>query len=633
LRSSVFGRVARGSQRSKRPGDWGIRCDQNKKPMCGIAGVIGIDDGGALVRDMAGALRHRGPDGTGQCSRGARHVSATRLSIIDPSAGVQPVYNETMQICVVFNGEIYNHRELRAELVRKGHTFRTRTDTEILVHLYEEEGDNCVRSLHGMFAFAILDGSRLLLARDRFGIKPLYHAFDAGAQVFAFASEIKAILRYPGFSPTLDIQTLADSLVLSYPVGDHTFFEGVRTLPPGHTMTLSFEGRLRIGEATPYYERASLRRENLDFDQAQACLESLLTSAVETHLAADVEVGLTLSGGIDSGLLGLFASRQAQAPLHTFAVSDHEAHADVVQARQVARMMGATHRTVIMSFEDYLDVIPQMVAGEEQPSSLYGAPFYFLCRQIAEQVKACLHGEGADELFGGYREYVDRSSRTSYIRRRLPLLKRLGVAPSAAALETIHRLSTSGSFEQHLENVFDVNMRDALERQHLLPVDKSAMAASLEMRVPYLDDSVVEFVSRLPIRYLVRHDLGIRKYILRRLALSRFGPDCIDLVLREKLGAPAACVLHLDRFNNVCEEILPDSYVAQHEFAGCFESKRELLLFDMFIEVFMKHRGDSVAMGPALDFLRARAARRGRASPAEVESVARETCPASVSAQ
>src|SRR5579859_6872632 len=147
--------------------------------MCGIAGVIGIEDDGVLVERMTAALRHRGPDSSGHSSRGAHHVGATRLSIIDPTAGAQPVYNENSQLCVVFNGEIYNHGELRTELQKKGHTFRTQTDTEVVIHLYEEAGDDCVRFLHGMFAFAILDCTRVLLARDRLGIKPLYYAFDA----------------------------------------------------------------------------------------------------------------------------------------------------------------------------------------------------------------------------------------------------------------------------------------------------------------------------------------------------------------------------------------------------------------------------------------------------------------------
>jgi asparagine synthase (glutamine-hydrolysing) len=442
-------------------------------------------------------------------------------------------------------------------------------------------------------------------------MKPLYFTFDAKAQLFLFASEIKAILRYPRFIPRLDTQTLADMLVLSYPVGDRTFFEGVHSLRPGHIMIISCDNGLHVGDPTPYHARGNIiRRNDVDFEEALERLEMALTRAVETHLAADVDVGLTLSGGIDSTLLALFATQQRQQPLSTFSVADHEGHPDVVQGRQVAEMVGSRHQAIIVSFEDYLETIPNLVAGEEQPGSLYGVPFYFLCRRIAERVRSCLHGEGADELFGGYREYLDRNSRITYIVRRLPLLKRLGVAPSPSALETIRQLSGTGSFETYLRRVFDVNMGDALERQHLVPVDKSAMAASLEIRVPYLDDAVVELVGQLPLRYLVRHDLGIRKYILRRLVLTRFGLGCTDVVLREKLGAPAAGVALLDRFDRLCEEELPDAYVAGHEFGGCFDSKRELIMFDMFLEVFMKHRGDATAIGSVMEFMKERAGER-----------------------
>ena len=554
-------------------------------------------------------------------------MGATRLSIIDPDAGAQPVYNETGTVCVVFNGEIYNHRDLREQLQAKGHRFRTRTDTEVIVHLYEEFGDACVQHLHGMFAFAVLDGARVLLARDRLGIKPLYFALDRDARMLLFASEIKAILRHRAFTPRVDLQALADSIVLGFPTQDHTFFDGVRSLRPGHTLVVGWHDGLHVGDATRYFSRAWTRQDDVDFDDAQARLDAALTRAVETHMAADMDVGLTLSGGIDSTLLALLASEHRDRPIFTFSVADHERHPDVEQARRVAQMVGSNHQTVIIGFEDYLAAIPDLIAGEEQPDSLYGIPFYILCRVIGQQVKACLHGEGADELFGGYREYVDRHSRISYIARRLPLLKRLGVSPSPHALETIRRLSVSGTFDDYLDELFDVNMAEALERQHLVPVDKCAMAASVEMRVPYLDDAVVDLVMGLPLRFLVRHDIGVRKYIMRRLALGRFGPGVIDIVLREKLGAPTAGIVLLDEFNRLCEETLPDAYVTHHDFGGCFDSKRELFLFDVFLEVFMKHRGDAAAMGPVVDLLRERGAQAAGRRPSRVaEETAAELC-------
>ncbi|KYF55846.1 hypothetical protein BE08_04990 [Sorangium cellulosum] len=570
--------------------------------------MLGTHDGalhdGALIERMTAALRHRGPDGCGHAVRGSARVGATRLSVIDPAANPQPVYNETDQICVAFNGEIYNHRELRAELERKGHVFRTRTDTEVVVHLYEEMGDDCVRRLHGMFAFAILDGARLLLARDRLGIKPLHYVLLPEAQTFLFASEIKSILQHPSFTPRLDVQAFADSIALGFPVGDETFFEGVKSLLPGCTMVVTQGGeRVHVEEPRRYYTLDFTRDDGMTFEEAERQMEAELERAVETHLAADVEVGLTLSGGLDSTVLALLASERLERPLLTFTVGDHEGYADVVQAGHVAKMVGSEHECHIVSFEEYLSAIPGLIAAEERPSSLHGMSSYLLCRRVAQRVKACLHGEGADEIFGGYRDYVSRESRLAVIRERLPLLKRLGVPPSARAIATIERISSARTSEDYLARIFEANMTDALERQHLAPVDRYSMASSLEMRVPYLDDGVFELAGRIPLSYLVRSDIGVRKYILRRFTLRRFGLQAVDIVLREKLGAPIAGLHLLDRFDTLCEETLPDDYLAKHELGFCFGAKRELLLFEMFIETFMKHRGDPGAVGSVRDFL------------------------------
>lgn len=576
--------------------------------MCGIVGVIGAG-GATLVERMTAVLKHRGPDSTGHCSRGDAHVGATRLGIMDPSSEAQPLYDETGRICVVFNGEIYNHRELRTELQAKGHSFRTRTDTEVIVHLYEEMGDDCVSRLHGMFAFAILDGTRLFLARDRLGIKPLYHAFLPETRELVFASEIKAILQHPRYAPRLNMQAVADAIVLGYPLRDDTFFEGVRSLPPGHTLVVTWDERVRVEEPSPYYSRSLVRDEGMSLDEAEQRLEAELARAVDTHLAADVDVALTLSGGIDSTVLALFASQRLKRPMMTFTVGDHNSYADVVQARVVADLIGSRHSSIIVDFDEYLSMIPDLLVAEEQPCSLHGLPFFILCRRIAERARACLHGEGADEVFGGYHEYLSRESRLSVIRDRLPILKQLGVPPSAYARATIGRLSSPTTFEDYLPRVFEVNLADALERKHLMPVDKCAMAASLEMRVPYLDDGMFELLGRMPLRYLVRSDIAVKKYLLRRLTLRRFGLATMDIVLREKLGAPVAGLFLLDRFDRLCEETLPDDYLRKHELGFCFRTKRELLLFEMFVEIFMNHRGDRASIGSFGDFLESRARR------------------------
>ncbi|TMC21989.1 MAG: asparagine synthase (glutamine-hydrolyzing) [Chloroflexi bacterium] len=573
--------------------------------MCGIAGIVGTQDQ-TLVMRMMDSLRHRGPDGIGYCWRSNVHLGAARLSIIDPDAGLQPLYNETGELCIVFNGEIYNHHKLRTDLKRKGHIFTTETDTEVVLHLYEEMGDDCVHHLHGMFAFAILDGERLFLARDRYGIKPLYYTFLPEKQLFLFASEIKGILQCPEYTPRLDMQTLADWIALNHPVGTETFFEGVRSLATGSTMSIRWDQQITISEPRSYFTPHFIRDKDISLAEALEVLEAVLRNSVEAHLAADVDIGFTLSGGLDSTLLALLGHEYQSRPIFTFSVADGEHHPDLLQAQSVAHMIGSSHQSVVISFDEYLAAIPGCATAEEQPISLSGLPAYFLCGKIAHQVKACLLGEGADELFGGYREYLDREFKLSRIRMRTPLLKQLGVSPSDRALNLIERLSSSPPFDQYLQSTFEMNLSDPLERHHLNIFDKYGMAAGVEMRVPYLDDSLLELVNQFPLRHLVRRDLGITKYILRHLCLRRFGYDVTDVVLRRKESFPSVGMRLEQRFDRLCDEILPDDYLTQHELGFCFKRKRSLLLFELFYEIFMVHRGDGKTVGSILSFLKSR---------------------------
>jgi asparagine synthase (glutamine-hydrolysing) len=561
---------------------------------------------------MTAVLRHRGPDAVGFGSCGEAHLGSRRLSIIDLAGGAQPLQNEDGELKLVFNGEIYNHRSLRRRLEKHGHTFTTRSDGEVIVHLYEDVGPDCVHALHGMFAFALLDGSRLLLARDRLGIKPLYYATANNGRLFVFGSEIKALLQSGAIVPGLDLQSFADTLVLGHPVGTDTFFQGVKSLAPGHHLTVEYEPTLRVGQPWRYHAGPDERDSPLSFEEAREAVDQTLRSAVESHLAADVEVALTLSGGLDSSLLALIARDLLgpEAPLRTFVVSDCDGHPDAVQASALARSVGADHRHLMMDFNDYLTAIPRSTEAEEMPSSLTAVPFHFLCEHIGRKVKACLHGEGADELFGGYPEYLDRYAWANAISQRLPALRHLGIEPSAQVTEMVRRVTTASSIEEYVRVMLDVNLGDPLERHHLIPVDKSAMASGLEMRVPYLDDEFVALVTRLPASYLVRSDIGVRKYLLRRLALDRYGAQTTDIVLRSKLGMPSAGVHFMQRFDRLCETALPDDYLARHDLGFCFKHKRELLMFELFAEIFLIHRGDSSAVGPIQDFIDSRRAAR-----------------------
>lgn len=559
--------------------------------MCGIAGVLGTADK-RLVESMTQALYHRGPDGVGYHSDRELHIGMQRLSIIDVNSGWQPIYNETRDKCVVFNGEIYNYRELRKSLREKGHVFETQTDTEVIVHLYEEYGARCVEHLQGMFAFAIADGQKLFLARDRLGIKPLYYACLRDQFLFVFASEIKALLRCKEVSTTLNMQAFADSIVVNYPVGTHTFFEDIRSFPPGHTMVVTKnQGGVLVIDEKEYYNLSLIPNESITLDEAKEKLTSLLHSTVESHLIADVAVGLNLSGGLDSSQLAMIMNECYGQKILAFTIADDEEHPDIVQSKLVAGCINSMHDITMMSFNDYLQAIPGCIIAEEQPSSLFGLPFYFLCNQIGQKVKVCLNGEGADELFGGYPEYTDRSYQTSYLRKNLAISSKLGVLPSPGVLDIIDKLSSASSFDEYLKQMFAIYLKDQLIRQHLELVDKYSMAASLESRVPYMDHQLVEFVNTLPIHFKVNWRLGITKYILKKVALDAYGGRLMDIVLRKKLGLPSAGVNFLSKFDKLCNDLLPDDYLNRHEMGFCFSSKRQLLLFELFSEIFMNQRG------------------------------------------
>jgi len=569
--------------------------------MCGIAGVVGQRD--PLLLRMTSSLLHRGPDGSSSHSRGRLQISATRLAIIDPPAGADLIYNETKSICIAFNGEIYNHLKLREDLVHRGHQFSTLTDTEVIVHLYEEFSENSFSLLQGMFAFALCDRDRLLLVRDSLGIKPLYYTYIPSTRQLLFASEIKSILQSPNVIPKLDEQTLADFSVLSHAVGTSTFFEGIRCLAPGNFIELRATNMgVTIGEQRSYLSPKPQRSHSIGIVQAEDRLWQVLNGAVESHMAADVPVGIALSGGLDSTVLAFLSKSYRSEPLKTFTIADSEAHPDLVKAAFVAKELGADHSPLVVSFEDYVRMIPSYICAEEQPNRLYGMTFFMLCRHMSNHVKACLHGEGADELFGGYSQYVSPQPRITHVKKRLNTLTSFGLSISPAATEVVAKLKETTQKENGLQFIFDLNQADALERHHLDHVDRCSMAFGLEVRVPYLDKSVLELVNSLPLNFLVTERLRIQKYLLRRLCVDRFGPATASIVSRPKLGAPSACRNHLDHFNRAFAESMPDSYIHSHRYGKLFDNKLQLLVIDLFVELFTIHRGDLSTFGTLTNF-------------------------------
>ncbi len=377
--------------------------------MCGIVGIVNLDPretvDEALLKRMRDVLRHRGPDGEGLWAEGPVGLGHRRLAIIDVAAGQQPLPNEDESCWIVYNGEIYNHAALRPGLEARGHRYRTRSDTETIVHLYEEEQERCVERLRGMFAFALWDRARkrLLLARDRLGIKPLYYAVTQ--RELLFASEIKAILAAESIRPRLNETILPEFLATRFVAGEETFFQGVRKLLPGTTLTWSASEGVR----TRRYWRLAVEEDDSEAGlQARAGeLRARLEAAVQSHLMSDVPLGLFLSGGLDSSGLAALMAPMVKAPIRTFAVGFAEREANELgYARLAARAVGAEHREVVVSPGEFFQAVPRLIWHEDEPIAFHSSvPLYFVSRLAHEHVKVVLTGEGADELFLGYNRY------------------------------------------------------------------------------------------------------------------------------------------------------------------------------------------------------------------------------------
>ena len=537
--------------------------------MCGIAGFISPAraDAAALV-PMLARIAHRGPDGQGTFVEGPAALGHCRLAIIDLQGGAQPLYNEDKNFVVVFNGEIYNYRELTAELTALGHTFATRTDTEVLLHGWEQWGRELLPRLRGMFAFALWDrrAQVLFCARDMFGIKPLYYCRCADGTLL-FASEIKAFLDHPSFEKQLNTAQLPLYLSCQYSPGRDTFFAGVQKLLPGHFLEFS-EGIVRT---TRWVQPAFLPG---DTPPAPDELEAVLRQSAEAHKIADVEVAGFLSGGVDSAYLTALAR-----PARTYTISYAEPKYDEsFPARALARNLGLRNRVRCISPGEFWDAVPAVQYHMDEPMADAAAvALYFLNREAARDVKVVLSGEGADELFGGYNIYRDPFTARWY--NRLPPWLRGGLGAAASLLPPgpgVNFLVRRGlSLEERYfgptallterekrrllpgyegdgdpvcltESSWDMTEdQDPVTRMQqvdlqlwlagdiLLKADKMSMAHRLELRVPYLDKEVFALAAALPAA--AKANARMTKIALRQAAARTLPPAA---AARKKLGFP-----------------------------------------------------------------------------------------------
>jgi asparagine synthase (glutamine-hydrolysing) len=331
----------------------------------------------------------------------------------------------------------------------------------------------------------------------------------------------------------------------------------------------------------------------LSIDEATEQLIELLRDTVRSHLVADVDVGLLLSGGLDSTLLAAIMRDLRGTSFRTFSVADDEANPDAVQAARVAEWLGCRHEVTVMSFDDYLAAIPGYVLAAERKPLLGSVPLYILCGRIGGGIKVCLNGEGADEVFGGYPEYRISGHGLLWLVDRVRAVRAAGLEPSARALEIVAARRPGSDRDDYLRRIFAVNLREQLARRHLEPLDGCSMAAGIEMRVPYLDRQVVGFAGSLPTGFRVHDDLGVQKHVLRRAALAAYGDayPMIDAALRRKVGVPHLAGRYLSRFDELCDQTLPDDYLDRHELGPCLAGKRDLLLLELFEEIMITNRG------------------------------------------
>jgi asparagine synthase (glutamine-hydrolysing) len=536
---------------------------------------------------MTDAIRHRGPDDSGFYHDEWAHLGHRRLSIIDVAGGHQPLTNEDRTQWITYNGEIFNHAELRPALEQAGHHYSSRSDTETILHAHEQHGPESLQLFRGMFAFAIWDQQRrrLFCARDRLGIKPFYYFWNG--QVFAFASEIKALLQHPEISTALEVELVPEFLAFGYSSGDRTLFRHIRKLMPGHFLMLDLAERDPRPKIESYWDVPAAAPDNHDDQYWIAETRRRLEETVRMRLMSDVPLGMFLSGGVDSSAIAALMKRSTSGPVQTFAVGYQEQQfSELSYAAEVARAIGTEHRETIVSMDDFFSALPNLVWHEDEPIAWPSSvSLYFVSKLAAQEVKVVLTGEGSDEMFAGYERYrwylLNQRGAAAYgilpagLRRWIrsqvatsPLLsaslrRKLGhtfvargenleslyldnfyCAFSKAERDSLLSTASPAVYENYLRCWNSRRGASPIARmlyadqktylvELLMKQDQMSMACSIESRVPFLDHTFVEFSSRIPDRLRIHG--ATQKYVLKK-AVEDLLPH--DIVYRKKMGFP-----------------------------------------------------------------------------------------------
>jgi asparagine synthase (glutamine-hydrolysing) len=588
--------------------------------MCGIAGTVGFRGDEATLQKMANVLAHRGPDESAVWASDDVGLAFRRLSIIDVAGGHQPIWNESGDVAILLNGEIYNHRELQRDLVARGHRFRTRSDAEVVVHLWEEKGRECLEPLRGMFAFAIWDArtKTLFLARDRAGKKPLYYQHRADGALL-FGSEIKAILQCPGVTREPDLQAINYYLTLQYVPTPLTAFRGIARIPPAHWLEWR-DGQISIERYWHLDYRPKRRRPEQELAEE---LRELVDTAVRIRLESEVPLGAFLSGGLDSSIVVACAAAAMSQPLRTFTIGfASRAHDEREYAHMVARHFGTDHTELEVEAEP--DLLDDMIWHYDQPFGDSSAiPSFAVARTTRQFVTVALNGDGGDENFAGYGRYdlnkvapffeIPRAIRTFGLRAvsmARPLIGRKARvaadapedfaqvyfnAVSSLDARTRHSLydgelsrAACGAVYSPLENMrgahalgpidamLSTDVQTYLPDDLLVKMDVATMAHSLEARSPLLDHKVMEFAAALPAELKIRK--GNRKYLLKAAFKERLPPAIVE---RPKMGfgVPLNTWLRTTLRGRLIDSVLSDRAVGR----GYFKPDAARQIVDSFM--------------------------------------------------
>lgn len=578
--------------------------------MCGIAGIIGenTNNKDVIIKKMTDCIAHRGPDDDGFYNDKKVSMGMRRLSIIDLKSGKQPIESKDGSLLIFFNGEIYNYKILREELVKKGYDFKTNTDTEVILHLYEDEGDKMLSKLRGMFVFCIYDKSRdfLFIVRDYFGIKPLYYFMKDG-EIVAFASEIKSVLLHPEYKREVNDEAVFNYLSFQYNPLKETMFKNIYKLDPGSFLKINLEdGKFKEEK---YWAFEFAQDDAMDEKKSGPELLERLKDSVKHHMVSDVSVGSFLSGGIDSSIIAALMKKASDSNSNgknssTFTVG-FKNFSEGREAKVTSDSLRTDHTEITVSPEEYFEALPKIVWHFDEPVADPSAVgLYFLAKEARKKVKVVLSGEGADELFGGYNIYLEPISFSRLAMKFVPkFIINLFLKPISglkfnfkgknylkryfSKLEDWYIGNASIFKKNEIEKIwkganyqkFDLidyykkvaTLSDSTKMQFvdvntwlvgdiLAKADKMTMANSLELRVPFLDVKIAEFASKLPDRFKFRR--GVTKYLLRK-SVKGVVPEVTRK--RKKLGFPIPIRSWLMRErNDICNRIISNQYILKN---------------------------------------------------------------------